>query len=72
MSNVDIAKIMLSIGCLLSAAGTFLAYDFDVDVSISVITGAHLCTVLGLMLIKLGYILHLESEDTIDVSHCRV
>ncbi len=65
MDKAKVAILMLGTGLILSAICTCLAFGFEGELSIAAITAAHLGCVLGLMLIKLGYILHLDCQGNI-------
>lgn len=58
-----IAKLIIITGAVLAFICSGLAFAYEVELSIAAIIGAHMGIVLGVMMIKLGYIFYLEIES---------
>lgn len=63
---LKLASVLLIGGLLMLLIGVVLAYVLDAGLSIPLLLVAHLMSILGPTLIKLGYVLRLHALNRLD------
>ncbi|WP_455231450.1 transmembrane sensor/regulator PpyR [Geopseudomonas aromaticivorans] len=64
----NLAKNFILAGVAILIVGVLGAYGFDKQISLCLVVGAHMLTIVGPSLIKLGYVMRLSVQDKLAVS----
>ncbi len=64
----NLAKNFILAGVAILIVGVLGAYGFDKQISLRLVVGAHMLTIVGPSLIKLGYVMRLSVQDKLAVS----
>ncbi|CAD5106610.1 transmembrane sensor/regulator PpyR [Zestomonas carbonaria] len=58
---LKLSTLLLTVGLAMFVIGVLLAYGLETDLSMPVLLGAHLMSILGPTSIKIGYVLRLQA-----------
>ncbi|MBV2132087.1 hypothetical protein KRX52_04660 [Pseudomonas sp. MAP12] len=64
----NLANNLILAGVAILIVGVLGAYGFDKQIGLRLVVGAHMLTIVGPSLVKLGYVMRLSVQDKLAVS----